>query len=317
MSHEKRILFGVDESDFAKQALAAAGELMRDCEGFKMAIFYGTAEPDFALLPESVGQNPSALETFRKHWKLKAEKILEQARDTLTQSGFDPGRASFALDPNCRNPSYAMLEMAGREGIDTIAVARWGKSSLSQQVMGSVTYRLAQLAHDLAVWIIDPRIRSHDVLVGLVGAPISQRVVEYTVRYFSHLKQSKFTFMHVTPPIPPQYWDASDPSDLERPEVQEKMSLRLRNYNDKVVEIADDAKRRLVEAGIPEQNVILKLQPQKMGIARDILLEMEQGDHGILVIGRKGYKAIKEFPLGSKANKLIVSGRAFVICLVN
>jgi hypothetical protein len=29
-------------------------------------------------------------------------------------------------------------------------------------------------------------------------------------------------------------------------------------------------------------------------IARDILVELEEGDHGILVIGRKGYKDIKD-----------------------
>ncbi len=317
MSQEKRILFGVDESDFARQALAETGRLLRHCENFKMTVFYGTAEPDFSLISESVGQDPGAIEKVRKHWELKAQQIVEQARDTLTQSGFDPGRVSFMIDPKCRVPSDAMLKMAGREGIDTIAVARWGKATLSQQVMGSVTYRLAQLATNLALWVIDPRIRSHNVLVGLVGAPVSRRVVEYTVRYFSHLKQSKFTFMHVTPPIPPQYWDAGEVSDLERHETQEKMALWLKDYTDKVVDIADDAKRRLVGAGIPERNVILKLQPQKIGISRDILLEMEQGDHGILVIGRKGYKAITEFPLGSKANKLLVSGRAFLICLVN
>jgi hypothetical protein len=46
-------------------------------------------------------------------------------------------------------------------------------------------------------------------------------------------------------------------------------------------------------------------------------VELEEGDHGILVIGRKGYRDIKEFGLGSKAKKLLVNGRAFVICLVN
>lgn len=317
MSQEKRILFGVDESDFSRQALSEIGRLLKHCDNFKLTVFHGTAEPDFSLFSESVGQDPAAFETYRKQWRLKAQKVLEQARGALNKSGFEPGRVSFKLDRKCRNPSDAMLKMAKREEIDTIAVARWGKATLSRQVMGSVTYRLAQLATNQAVWIIDPRIRSQDVLVGLVGAPISQRVAEYTARYFSHLTQSRFTFMHVTPPIPPQYWDAGKISDLERHETQEKMALWLKDYTDTVVDIADDAKRRLVGAGIPERNVTLTFQPQNIGIARDILAEMEKGDYGILVIGRKGYKAIEQFALGSKANKLLVSGRAFVICLVN
>jgi hypothetical protein len=46
-------------------------------------------------------------------------------------------------------------------------------------------------------------------------------------------------------------------------------------------------------------------------------VELEEGNHGILVIGRKGYRDIKEFGLGSKASKLLVNGRAFIVCLVN
>ncbi|MGD9041375.1 MAG: universal stress protein, partial [Desulfobacteraceae bacterium] len=79
----------------------------------------------------------------------------------------------------------------------------------------------------------------------------------------------------------------------------------------------DEGKERLIKAGVPEQNVILKLQTQVRGIARDILEELEEGKHGILVMGRKGFKDIRHFGLGSKANKLLHAAKALVICLVN
>ena len=44
---------------------------------------------------------------------------------------------------------------------------------MGRHVMGSMTYRLAQMAEDLAMWVIDPHIASHDVLLTVVGAPIS------------------------------------------------------------------------------------------------------------------------------------------------
>lgn len=56
---------------------------------------------------------------------------------------------------------------------------------------------------------------------------------------------------------------------------------------------------------------------QEIGIARDILTELESGDNGILVVGRKGSKDIKEFGLGSKAYKLLCAAKAFTVCLVN
>ena len=61
----------------------------------------------------------------------------------------------------------------------------------------------------------------------------------------------------------------------------------------------------------------MKFQPQKEGFARDILAELEEGTYGVLLLGRKGFKDISKFGLGSKANKLLHAARAFVTCLVN
>ncbi|AOY58457.1 MULTISPECIES: universal stress protein [Desulfococcus] len=317
MNKGQSVLFGIDDSDFARQALSEIGGLLKKNENLKITVFHGVAEPDFSAFLESIGEEPRALEKYRERWDLKARTVLEQAEEVLAESGFDPGKTSTVLDKKCGDPADAMLKAADNEGIETIAVSRWGKSTISRKLIGSVTYRLVQSADDLALWVIDPRICSNNVLIGLVGAPISQRVVDYTVRYFSHLKESKFTFFHVIPPIPPQYWSSEDIKDMEEDEKHEKIARWLKEYTDKVKATADDAKQKLVAAGVPERNVVFRFQPQQKGIARDILLELEQGNHGILVIGRRGYKDIREFGLGSKANKVLLSGRAFVICLVN
>jgi nucleotide-binding universal stress UspA family protein len=237
------------------------------------------------------------------------------------KAGFDQERTSTVFDAECRDPAESMLKLAIQEGIDTLAVARWGTKTVSRYVIGPVTYRLSLQAENMALWVIDPRICSHNVLVCLVGAPVSKRVVDYTVNYFSHLRQSRFTFIHVTPPIPPQYWEAEGFSSIEGAasiEGHEKEIARwLKEYTQNVKDIADYGKKRMIEAGIPSENIHFKLVGQKMGLARDIILELEEGDHGILVLGRKGFKDIKEFGLGSKAHKLLISSRAFIVCLVN
>ena len=78
-----------------------------------------------------------------------------------------------------------------------------------------------------------------------------------------------------------------------------------------------DTFRTLPKAGIPEQNIELKAEVQDQGVARDILAELEKGDYGILVAGRKESSTTKQFGLGSKAYKLLCAARAFMICLVN
>ena len=184
--------------------------------------------------------------------------------------------------------------------------------------MGSVAYKLVHLADDQTLWVIDPRISSRDVLVALVGAPISKRVVDHVVRYLSHLEDSRFTFFHVTPPMPPQYWDEARILDAkERQEREKQIAQWMQGYEDRVKAIAAKGKEQLIQAGVPEENVTFKIQPQDRGIARDILEELESNNYGILVIGRKGSKEIDQFGLGSKAHKLLHNGHAQAICVVN
>jgi nucleotide-binding universal stress UspA family protein len=319
MSKQKKILFGVDDSGFARQALQKVGGFLKDSRDLKMILFHGASRPDFSFLP--VSQEPVPLENFWVHWESDARQVLTSADNALLEAGFDPERTSTVFDSKCRDPAESMLKLAVQEGIDTLAVARWGMKTVSRSVIGPVAYRLSLQAENMALWVVDPRICSHNVLVCLVGAPVSKRVADYTVNYFSHLRQSRFTFMHVTPPIPPQYWESEGFSSIEGAasiEGHEKEIARwLKEYTQNVKDIADYGKRRLIEAGIPSENIHFKLVGQKKGLARDIILELDEGDHGILVLGRKGFKDIKEFGLGSKAQKLLISSRAFIVCLVN
>jgi nucleotide-binding universal stress UspA family protein len=168
--------------------------------------------------------------------------------------------------------------------------------------------------------MIEPRISSQDVLVTIVGADISRRVMEHTVKYFAHLKKSRFIFFHVIPPIPPQlhtssYWDYV--RDLSEEERQEDMVRRRKDYSERAQSIAEEGKERLIDAGVSEQNIAVKFQAQKEGIARDILTELQEGNYGVLVLGRKGFKDISQFGLGSKANKLVHTAHALMTCLVN
>jgi hypothetical protein len=95
------------------------------------------------------------------------------------------------------------------------------------------------------------------------------------------------------------------------------MVVQMKDYAKDVEKIANEGKEKLLRAGVPEQNVLIKLQAQQKGIVRDILTELEEGKYGILILGRKGFKDIKQFGLGSKANKLFYTAQLFNICLVD
>ncbi len=319
MSAEQKVLFGVDKSQFARDAVAAAGSLFKNNENLKMTIFHGIPEPDLSYLSKAP-VSAEALEKYLQLWSKEEQKAIRQAKEAVIDAGFNPDRVETFYEEKCKDPVISMINLANKEGFETIALARWGARTLAQKIMGNVTYRLISIGYNLPVWMIDPRISSQDVLVTIVGADISRRVMEHTVKYFAHLKESRFTFFHVIPPIPPQlhtsaYWDYV--RDLTEEERQEDMVRQRKDYSEKARSIAEEGKDRLTNAGVPEQNIAVKFQAQKEGLARDILTELEEGNHGILLLGRKGFKDISQFGLGSKANKLLHAAHALMTCLVN
>jgi nucleotide-binding universal stress UspA family protein len=318
MNTEKRILFGVDDSEFALQAVTAVGGLLKNSKGSRITLFYGAPDPNLPFLSKALGLGPEELRRLEEVCSLEETNVLQQAKEVLTDSGFDSHRIEMICKAKCKDPAYQMLQLASEEGYETLALGLRGPAQAARKLMGSVAYKLAHLADDQTLWVVDPRISSRDVLVALVGAPISKRVVDHVVTYLSHLTDSRFTFFHVTPPMPPQYWDEARILDAkERQEREEQIDQWMKGYTERVEAIAVEGKEKLIQAGVPEENVTVKIQPQDRGIARDILEELESNNYGILVIGRKGSKEIDQFGLGSKAHKLLHNGHALAICVVN
>jgi nucleotide-binding universal stress UspA family protein len=319
MDREQKILFGVDNSLFSRDAVATTGILLKDKENLKITLFHSILEPKIPFL-EKLRLSPETLESYLELWSIEEQMAVQRSRKAMIDGGFDPAKVEAVYEEKCKDPAISLLNHANREGFDTIALARWGDTIPEQQSMGTITYKLISMAYYLSVWTIDPRISYRDVLVTIVGADISRRVTDHAIRYFAHLKDSRFTLFHVIPPVPPQlhtssYWDYV--RDMSGEDRQEEMARRMKDYSDTVEKIAEEGKARLIEAGIPEQNVVIKSQAQREGIARDILVELEEGHYGILVIGRKGFRNISQFGLGSKANKLLHAARTFVTSLVN
>jgi nucleotide-binding universal stress UspA family protein len=76
------------------------------------------------------------------------------------------------------------------------------------------------------------------------------------------------------------------------------------------------AKEVLVQAGFAEENIMLKVENVKKGIARDIINEAKSG-YGTVVMGRRGISGIKEFFLGSVSNKVVSSIKGVSVFVVD
>ena len=76
------------------------------------------------------------------------------------------------------------------------------------------------------------------------------------------------------------------------------------------------AKTLLVDSGFRADQILVKSEPKKKGIARDIAGEARAG-YDLVVMGRRGLSGIKEFFMGSISQKVLALALDVPILLVN
>ncbi|MGA2403365.1 MAG: universal stress protein, partial [Syntrophobacteraceae bacterium] len=127
-----------------------------------------------------------------------------------------------------------------------------------------------------------------------------------TVRYVSSiLDQRRFevVLFHVLTKVPESFIDLEKKTpayryrivSVEAWEQQQEKAIR---------EFMEKAKAILLEAGFPDEAITLKIDDRKIGIARDIAAESQNG-YKALVVGRRGLSDFKDFMLGSVASHIL------------
>lgn len=77
------------------------------------------------------------------------------------------------------------------------------------------------------------------------------------------------------------------------------------------------SKAVLTKAGIPAEAISVRFLEKKTGVARDILDEIEAGDYGTVIVGRRGLSRAKQFLFGSVSNKIVHNTRDCTVWVVD
>ena len=77
------------------------------------------------------------------------------------------------------------------------------------------------------------------------------------------------------------------------------------------------ARNCLINYGFKEDAITIKSTRQEKGIARDIINEADSGLYDLIVLGKKGQSAIKDFFLGSVSQKVLNSVKKASVLLVD
>jgi nucleotide-binding universal stress UspA family protein len=118
---------------------------------------------------------------------------------------------------------------------------------------------------------------------------------------------------HVTTKIPESFWDLEEDPELMLKEAALSGSEHQRLKA--IQEIMERARQLFLDQGVPENEVEVKIQERKTGIARDIF-HQSQHDYHAVVVGRWGMSLLKDFLWGSIADKLLGRLTHIPLCVV-
>ena len=152
------------------------------------------------------------------------------------------------------------------------------------------------------------------VLVAIDDSENAMRAVEFIANSFT--KDNKITLFNVIQ-------DTAALCEMNSPELtpyfksQQSSFCLLEEKKQKLVNQAvEKAREILTDAGFDENNITVKSELKKSGVARDIVKEVESG-YNAIVMGRRGMSGIKDFILGSISQKVFHSAKNISVLFVN
>jgi nucleotide-binding universal stress UspA family protein len=295
-----KALLPVDGSEHSKRAVQFTGCLGASLEkGFS----------DLALLRvitgSYLGQHISYVdfraevlkesETFKRfreeHLEKNIKPLLNEMETMLRDSGI---KAKIAKLIREGDPAREIMQAANEGKFSTIIMARRGLSEAREFLMGSISNKVVHGVSKQTVYVVGHRILEDKtcpvprILVPVDGSTFSLKGVEHTACLASALKGAmhKITLLRVI--------------------NQALFAERLKQGVDPFEEarkILDDAKSILLDANIPDNLIMTK---DRVGIPSDeILREVQEGDFNLVVVGRKGRTALRDFILGGVSTTVL------------
>ena len=141
------------------------------------------------------------------------------------------------------------------------------------------------------------------ILMALDDSDNAMRAVQKIAETYS--RENEITLYSALPEV--DFKCLMDLNSLNREQLDLHYSLcsDMQNQKKQQVELAlKKAKKLLLESGFAEKKIATKIERGSSDIARDIVNEADRG-YDIIVMGRRGRSALKEFILGSISQKVL------------
>jgi len=133
-----------------------------------------------------------------------------------------------------------------------------------------------------------------NILIPIDSSKNAMRVAEYAAHNIE--KEASITLYHVFLKTP--YEQVTVGNQSPHHSVSFSGSTReflewVKQKRSNAEQMLEEARNKLIEAGISEANITLKIDESKQGVVEDILNELAEGNYSTLIIGRGNRSGLK------------------------
>lgn len=312
-SNRGAFLLAVDGSDQSLAAVRYAGKLL-PAQTTEMVLFNVSnkvpdafwdlgSEPLFRRQVNWVG----AWETGQKS---KVKEFMEKARQILIEAGIPQEAVEVRIRDRVKGISRDIIAESER-GYRAVVVGSVGTSKLKDLVLGSVAVKLLSKLSHVALCVVAGDPEPGKILVAMDSSQGAGRAVDYVPKLVKSADCEVMLFHAV------RGLNLSDQSKEIPWDIEESEDLITKEAHSAMEPVFDEAKVRLVEAGLDEKQITSKIVTGAHSRAGAIIEQAGEGGYTTIVVGRRGVSEAGGFFIGRVSNKVMHLARGKAVWVIS
>jgi nucleotide-binding universal stress UspA family protein len=312
INSQKIIVVPVDGSENALKSLDYINRIFGPKHNLKISLVYLLPKLPPVLIEESRKSRDSAdlVQDIEKRNSQMAERILSEAKNRLMEIGFNQN----TVEPVFRKIDFDVARdicnwAEKNKKADAIFISSRGRSRLKAFFTGEIANKVLEYVKVCPVWLVKGTVKHNNVLLAVENSENAMRAVDHAAFLLSgtdvnvtvfHSKRDLRRF------VPKEVLE-------EFPGVQK---FWQKKSGDVVAPYMKKARTKLIQAGIAENRISVKMVDGRHSAAKDILDEAEENAIGTVILGRKGYSNVEDYAMGSITKKVLNGAADMTVCIV-
>jgi len=151
------------------------------------------------------------------------------------------------------------------------------------------------------------------ILIAVDNSIHSKNAVRHAIEASAFIKDLHYTLFNVQPVISLFLIDEAKKSV----KAQNALDKFHKKQTENALALLEEYRTEMVKQGIDKENIEVRTQPRKAGLAKDILEYAQENHYDAIVVGRRGLSRLQEVLMGSLTTSLLEHSQNIPIWMVD